>query len=264
MRNITIQKRNIFGTKLSIFAGALMLFTNAHAIPVDLELALGVDVSPSIDSTEFNLQRQGYIDAFNNPTIQNAINSGAIGAIAVNYYYWDFNIEFQTGYTLIDDGTNGIIASDFSAMIGGTSQGSTSGTGIANAIGFGSSSFGSNGFEGNRLVIDISGDGEENGTSLAGLQSIRDSAEANGITINGLAILGLDFPNLDEYYELNVQTSDGFTIAAADFSDFGNVVVTKLETEIGNPIPEPPVYALLFVGLTLLYSTQRQRRNTSS
>ena len=41
----------------------------SQAVPVDTELALLVDVSGSVSGAEFNLQRQGYIDAFNNPAV---------------------------------------------------------------------------------------------------------------------------------------------------------------------------------------------------
>ncbi len=41
---------------------------NAATI-VGLELALLVDVSGSVDSTEYNLQKGGYINAFQNPTV---------------------------------------------------------------------------------------------------------------------------------------------------------------------------------------------------
>ncbi len=59
----------------------------AQAAPVALELALLVDVSGSVDATEYNLQKQGYINAFNDAVIQANITS-LTGGIAVTYIEW--------------------------------------------------------------------------------------------------------------------------------------------------------------------------------
>ena len=48
----------------------------AHAIPVSVELALLVDVSGSVSTSEFNLQRTGYVNAFLDAGIQAAIITG--------------------------------------------------------------------------------------------------------------------------------------------------------------------------------------------
>ncbi|MEM9682445.1 MAG: DUF1194 domain-containing protein, partial [Pseudomonadota bacterium] len=56
------------------------------AVPVDLALVLAVDISDSIDVNEGLLQRQGYIDAFQSPEIQEAIKNGRHGRIAVAYF----------------------------------------------------------------------------------------------------------------------------------------------------------------------------------
>src|SRR5581483_804804 len=66
---------------------------------VDLTLVLVDDVSRSVDDTEFDLQKQGYAAAFNDPEVLAAIQGGANGAIAVQY------IEFASSYevkTVID------------------------------------------------------------------------------------------------------------------------------------------------------------------
>src|SRR6185369_16798229 len=43
---------------------------------VDLSLALGIDISGSIDPDEAKLQRQGYVDAFHDQVIVKAILGG--------------------------------------------------------------------------------------------------------------------------------------------------------------------------------------------
>src|ERR1043166_9333256 len=55
---------------------------------VDLALALGIDISGSIDPDEAKLQREGYVSAFRDPVIVRAILGGPNGRIAVAYYEW--------------------------------------------------------------------------------------------------------------------------------------------------------------------------------
>lgn len=54
-----------------------------HAIAVDLELALVLDISGSVNKDEYILQRDGYVNAFLDPAIQGAIASKPDG-IAVS------------------------------------------------------------------------------------------------------------------------------------------------------------------------------------
>src|SRR5580700_9404770 len=50
---------------------------------VDLKLVLAVDVSGSINDEELRVERDGTADAFLNPDVIQAIQSGALGKIAV-------------------------------------------------------------------------------------------------------------------------------------------------------------------------------------
>src|SRR3546814_5612820 len=60
----------------------------AERVDVDLELVLAVDVSLSIDSGEARLQRQGYVQAFRDRQVLEAITGGILGRIAVTYFEW--------------------------------------------------------------------------------------------------------------------------------------------------------------------------------
>ena len=51
---------------------------------VDLKLVLAVDVSGSINDEELRVERDGTADAFLNPDVIKAIQSGALGKIAVS------------------------------------------------------------------------------------------------------------------------------------------------------------------------------------
>ena len=50
---------------------------------VDLKLVIATDVSRSIDNDEAVLQREGTAEAFASPEVVKAIQSGALGRIAV-------------------------------------------------------------------------------------------------------------------------------------------------------------------------------------
>src|SRR5262249_56780255 len=52
---------------------------------VDVELVLVTDVSYSVDENEARFQRDGAIAAFRNADVVKAIQSGALGRIAVSY-----------------------------------------------------------------------------------------------------------------------------------------------------------------------------------
>jgi hypothetical protein len=61
---------------------------SAKPLSVDLELVLAVDVSYSMDLDEQRLQRQGYVAAFLEPELIEAIENGPLGRIAVTYVEW--------------------------------------------------------------------------------------------------------------------------------------------------------------------------------
>ena len=225
---------------------ALALVAPAEAAfdkPVDLELVLGVDVSRSIDRGEARLQREGYIAAFRDAGVIRAITSGMFGRIAVAYFEWAGLVhrEIVSDWTLID-GKNSAAA--FAAALGGEIPGSARRTSISGAIDFATPWFDGNGFVGTRRVIDLSGDGPNNGGDLVIVARTR--ALATGVTINGLPILdesagmfsAFNIPDLDLYYRDCVIGGPGaFIVVAADFKDFARAVRRKLILEIAGHAP---------------------------
>jgi len=108
----------------------LVLPMTSYATSVDLELALLVDVSGSVSTAEYNLQKQGYINAFQSSTIKDAIAAGAIGSIAVTYIEWSYaGTQSQlVNWTLIDDAES---ANAFAAAIAGVTRSSDGNTATA-------------------------------------------------------------------------------------------------------------------------------------
>ena len=107
---------------LIALAGLCLTTGSAWAVPVGLELVLLVDVSGSVSAGEYNLQKQGYVDAFQSAAVENAILGSVGGAIAVTYVEWSGNNQHlqQVGWTLIDSAS---AADDFADDINATEPG---------------------------------------------------------------------------------------------------------------------------------------------
>ena len=73
---------------LAIVIATFGILPSRAAEPVDLLLVLAADVSRSIDSQKFQLQREGYAAALANPRVLEAIQSGRRGRIGVLFLEW--------------------------------------------------------------------------------------------------------------------------------------------------------------------------------
>lgn len=206
---------------------------------VDLELILMADVSGSVNYQEFRLQRLGYAQALRNPRVLSAIRNGPLGRIAVSYVEWSGHYlkSVIVPWTVLRDPADAEkIAQQLEThpreIYGG-------GTAVGSAILYGAQSIMNNAFDGTRKVVDLSGDGPDKD----GLPAMvgRDQAVAQGVTVNGLPILG-EFPGLDVFFLDNVIGGPGaFSIPARDFKDFQAAILTKLIREIaGRENPAAP------------------------
>jgi len=238
-------------------AAALAFAPGAQAVNVGLELALLIDVSGSVSNSEYNLQMQGYQQAFNNPLVQTAIANNPTGSIAVAVIQWSSSSSQQLSisFTQITSATAGA----FGDQIGALARAFSGSTAPGSAINFATPLFAANSFDAPRQVIDVSGDGDQN--SGADTSDARDAAVAAGIdTINGVTIGG--GASLFNFYVNNIQAGPGsFVLAANSFADFAGVIVDKLVREVSPPgIPVPAAAALFGAGLLGLALVARTRR----
>jgi hypothetical protein len=217
---------------------------------VDLQLILAADVSRSVDPDEFHLQREGYASAFTNVKVLSAIQSGPYRAIAVAFVEWSGS-EAQrvvADWTVIRDEET---AGDFVATLRTAPRSFQGFTSISAAIDFSMKLFETSGVESERRIIDVSGDGTNNGGRP--VNDARDEAVAQGVTINSLAIIN-QHPlsgfiahtqppeGLGEYYRRNVTGGPGsFVVVIEDFSTFAEAIVSKLVTEIADTGGNRPV-----------------------
>ena len=246
-------------TAAMLVASSMGLASQASAIAVDLELALLIDVSGSVDGTEYQLQLDGYGSAFRSTAIQDAIAAGAIGSIAVETIFWsgESSQQVMTSWVEINDATSANTFADTIEAIARPFQGWTA---PGSALNYALGTF-TNNYEGTRNVIDVSGDGKQNrgfDTSDA-----RDAALAGGIdTINGITIGNES--GLNQWYVDNlIGGTNAFAMHATDFTTFGTAISNKLVREItGTNVPEPAPVGLLSLGLfALAYSRRKSNQS---
>ncbi|WP_158046004.1 DUF1194 domain-containing protein [Skermanella pratensis] len=225
---------------------AVSAMTARAEIPVDLELVLAVDVSGSVNEEDAHLQRSGYARAITDRRVVEAIQGGALGRIAVTYVEWaDDKLQRTVADWRMIDGPAS--AKSFSRELAGGPTVTEARTSISALIDHCVNLFATNGFEGTRQVIDISGDGENNVGRPVTLA--RDDAVKSGVIINGLPILRAGLlpwaedrdrrRHLDVYFQDNVIGGPGsFVVVARGPASFADAILAKLLREIA-ALPEP-------------------------
>ncbi len=246
---------NAVGASVAVAATTLLTASMASAAtPVDLELFLSVDVSGSVDADEFDLQKTGYVQAFQDAAVHAAIASKPNGvAVALGQWSSSADSPLAVGWTLLTDAAS---SNAFAAAINAMARQSSGLTCVACGINAAVNELQNNAYSGPG-IIDVSGDGVENtGPSTS---AARTAAASLGIRINGLPIL-TDDPNLAVWYQNNVQTNDGFTLAASDFAAFDQAVRRKIVKEItgGDSVPGP--LPILGAGAAFGFSRRLRRR----
>ncbi|MFY0681295.1 MAG: DUF1194 domain-containing protein [Thalassovita sp.] len=203
-------------------------------------LALGLDVSGSVDSQDYRLQLEGLAGALQDPTVRSALLSQPDSHVEVFVYTWSgpdhqrivLDWTEITAPAALDQAAQQLrqtqrIKSDPSTAIGA-------------AMAFGAAALHS------RVacplkVLDISGDGPANTGPLP--QNMRNQGLLGGIIVNGLVIPSLDPVEgdrrtggalaLDDYYRAYVIHGPGaFTEMALGYQDYQDAMTRKLIREL--------------------------------
>jgi Protein of unknown function (DUF1194) len=217
----------IFSVLLSL---AICVSSNAQQRQaVTLELVLALDSSASVDAKEFKLQLRGLARAFGDPDVAKAVAHLAPQGVAVAVMQWGGVGESRLiiPFTVLKSKADAIV---FGFLIGQSRRRiRATDTSIASAIKDAQQLLSTNAFDGQRLVIDVSGDGPDN--SGLDIESARQSARTAGITINGLPIEA-DENTVTEYYRNHVVIgADSFVEPAKDFEDYARAIRAKLLRE---------------------------------
>ena len=220
--------------RLAVICIIFMFASQAAADEVvDLELALAVDASGSVDDGEFALQLKGIASGFRDPNVRKAIRSGPLGGIAVNLIVWaePQAPKDMSGWQIIATDDD---AERFAETVERFPRRQTGATGIGAGIASALRSFDRNGIAAAREVVDVSGDGRETPPheAVVLIDQARVMAMARGVTVNGLAILNEE-PDVAQWYRDNVQTGpDSFVMSVASYQDFAEAMRRKLLKEI--------------------------------
>src|SRR5215467_11695102 len=225
--------------KSAFFGSSLLALTAAPAAAVenvDLKLVIATDVSRSINNEEAVLQREGTAEAFLNPEVVKAIQSGALGRIAVTMI--DFSSpeydKIVLDWTIVKDQAS---ATALAQRIRNTPRTPGRRTSVSSALELGSLLL-----EGSekdivatRKAIDVSGDGPNNDGNP--MTDAHEKTIAQGIVVNGLPIMDESgngyFPDLDKYYAACVAGGRGsFVVVVHNCKDFGAAMRHKLILEI--------------------------------
>jgi hypothetical protein len=225
-------------TRRAVTTGALaMLLAGPRAavaaeVEVDVQLVLAVDASGSVSMRRFDLQKQGYANAFRNPRVLAAIRSGISQAIAVTMHQWTgpFQQVLVVPWMVVKDEAS---AEALATAIENTRrQLFSGGTSISGAIDYSLRILAQSPFTATRRTIDVSGDGRNNIGRPA--RMARDEAVREGITINGLPILAVE-PDVDTFYFENVIGGPGAVMVPADsYESFAEAILKKLIIEIAS------------------------------
>lgn len=245
-------------TRLVRMAGAILVValltvsaTTARAQDVDLLLVLASDVSRSVDTRKFQLQREGYAAALSNKRVVEAIQSGPHGKIAICFVEWSgaTSVKLVIDWTIVSDAASARKIGDQMIELPRSFADRTS---ISAGLEFAFAQLERSPYKAARRTIDVSGDGTNN--SGRDIASVRDEVTGKGVTVNGLVILS-DSPlpwnpehtnppgGLGEYYRRNVIGGPGaFVMVAENHDSFGQAIVKKMIAEIAwNPPPRPVI-----------------------
>jgi hypothetical protein len=223
---------------LTAFLFLVGSFSASAQTAVDLALVLAVDVSPSMEFDEQELQRHGFIEAFRSTEVHNAVRKGAIGRIAVMYVEWAASLqEIVVPWTVIEYPADGF---KFAASLAGHSMRRGRHTSISSAIDFGVRKLHESQVRASRQVIDISGDGVNNQGRM--VTKARDEAIAQDIVINGLPIMlkrpdpdGSGLESLDRYFRECVIGGPGaFLIAVRQQDHLAEAIREKIVREVAD------------------------------
>ena len=202
--------------------------------PVEVALVLAVDSSASVNYAEFSLQMRGIADAFRDAAVIATIEGSGPNGIAVCLLQWSGakDMAVVAGWTHV---RNAEEAERFAVYVETAGRvPSPAGTAIGLALRAARWALAEAPFDAVRRIIDLSGDGRANFGVLP--DNERDAAVAEGITVNGLAILNEE-PELDQYYDAHVIGGPGsFVMVASDYQDFARAIRLKLLRELGGSV----------------------------
>lgn len=206
------------------------LLIGMPALACDIALVLAVDVSGSVDNTEFRIQMDGLAQGLRDPSVSEAL---VVGEAAITVVQWTGTTRQAVSVPWTHVRSSEDLEKLATRIEGVTRKWRNYSTAIGEALEFSQAQF-ADVPSCARRVVDISGDGSSNeGISP---RDLRAQMEADGITVNALVIEGAE-PMITEYFEENVILGFGaFVITANSFDEYPQRMRLKLLREVSKPI----------------------------
>lgn len=191
-------------------------------------LALGLDVSGSVDPSEYRLQLDGLAGALTSQEVSEAILSDTIAPIRLTVYQWSGPeaVKLLVPWTELNSAE--AIAGVAATLQATNTAPSDVTTAIGSAILTGEALMDEQP-ECWRHTLDLSGDGQNNNGPRP-----QDIPERFDMTVNGLVVLGADNDDaLISYWKTNViRGPQRFVETASSFDDFEAAMQRKLLREV--------------------------------
>lgn len=238
---------------LGMLALVVMASMPGHASACRLALALGLDVSGSVDGGEYRLQIAGVSQALGDPGVEAALFAMPDAPVALAVFEWSssrYQRIIQDWVVITDKSTLDAVRA---RLLGWQRAPAPEATGLGAAMQYGHELLARAPACWDR-TLDVSGDGKNNDWPSPELARAR--GVLAGITINGLAIaeglppgasaLSLEADDLPAYFRARViQGDDAFVEVAHGFANYADAMRRKLLRELKTiavgelPLPAP-------------------------
>jgi hypothetical protein len=196
-------------------------------------LALGLDVSGSVDAREYRLQINGLAAALDNIAVRDALLSSPGAPVSVMVYEWSGPSDQAVivPWAVIEDAAT--LDGFIETLLQTTRRDVSPGTALGTAITLGAQYLDQQPACWKR-TLDISGDGMSNLGPRP--RDVKDAIGARGITVNALVIGATPQPESDalaSYFRAEVITGpDAFVETALGFDDYEAAMTRKLLREL--------------------------------
>ncbi len=234
---------------LSVF---LLLFGfNLYAAP-KLDLALCIDSSGSVSSTDFQLQLNGTASSVGDPTIV-----PQDGSVRISVIQFGSSISVEVPPTVITAANAASVATTIRNIVKGGG-----GTNMSGCINTATTTLTSAAPAATRQVIDISTDGQPN--SQANTNTAAAAAKAAGIdAINALLVGSGTNPTFmgNLVFPQPNGGKNGFSIVINSFANYKTEIARKIKAEVkppvisSQPIPTLSEWGLIFLVLMLIFAS---------
>lgn len=205
----------------------------AAAERVATAIVFAVDVSGSVSSERYELQRAGIAAIFADPRIEDALGGG----LAIAVMEWSDGHVVSVPWTILRGGDD---AEALARRIRAMPRAPGYSTELSLALLAAADLLDACPCAARSRVIDVSGDGPNNGPMSTNIA--RDQVVARRIRINGLPIVTKDEPDLARWYRDNVVGGDGAFLEIADgYEDFARAMRRKFLVEVA--ARRPPAQA---------------------